>query len=114
MTKVERSNLLSWLYGAIALAALVGCWSQNIHYISPSFFNSNLNFWMDTITTPAARSILIDIVLLFTSVYIWMVIEAKKLGMKHLWAYFVFGLIIGVSFTVPIFLIMREQKLKII
>lgn len=67
---------------------------------------------MDTVITAASRSILIDIILLFMSIWVWMVIEAKKLGMKHLWAYFVFGLIIGVSFTVPIFLIMREQKLK--
>ena len=60
---------------------------------------------------PASRSITIDIVLFFLAAAIFMVIEARKIGVPYVWAYIVGGMLIAISVTFPLFLIARERKL---
>src|SRR3546814_10109925 len=40
-----------------------------------------------------------------------MILEARRLGMRGVWLYLVFGMLIAISVTVPIFLINRELAL---
>jgi hypothetical protein len=41
----------------------------------------------------------------------FMIIEAKKLGMKRVWLYILLSGITAFAFTFPLFLAMRERKL---
>lgn len=107
-----KSKLLLGFYCAIALISLVACWWQNAFYFQFSFLEANIYFITDLIQTPSSRSITIDIVSLFITVSVWMFVEGKKLGMRHVWAYVVFGLIIAISFTFPLFLAVREKRLQ--
>jgi hypothetical protein len=102
-------KLLCAAYAAIALVALIATWSQNI-----LFFNgggSLLGFWEATKANPASRSITVDIALLLLSVAILMVIEARRLGVKFVWAYIIGGFLIAISVTFPLFLLARELRL---
>ena len=60
---------------------------------------------------PAASSISIDLLLFLSSASIWMVLEARKLRVRHVWAYIVFGFVIAISVTFPLFLVARERAL---
>jgi predicted transporter len=40
-----------------------------------------------------------------------MVLEARRLGMRRVWLYLLFGILVAISVTVPIFLINRERAL---
>ena len=40
-----------------------------------------------------------------------MVLEARRLGMRGVWLYLLFGTVVAISVTVPIFLINRERTL---
>ena len=40
-----------------------------------------------------------------------MVLEARRLGMRGVWLYLLFGTLVAISVTVPIFLINRERAL---
>jgi hypothetical protein len=96
-------KLLCAAYAAIALVALIATWSQNI-----LFFNgggSLMGFWEATKANPASRSITVDIALLLLSVAILMVIEARRLGVKFVWAYIIGGFLIAISVTFPLFLL---------
>jgi hypothetical protein len=102
-------KLLCAAYAAIALVALIATWSQNI-----LFFNgggSLFGFWEATKANPASRSITVDIALLLLSVAILMVIEARRLGVKFVWAYIIGGFLIAISVTFPLFLLARELRL---
>jgi Protein of unknown function DUF2834 len=102
-------KLLCAAYAAIALVALIATWSQNI-----LFFNgggSLMGFWEATKANPASRSITVDIALLLLSVAILMVIEARRLGVKFVWAYIIGGFLIAISVTFPLFLLARELRL---
>ena len=102
---------LSVVYAVIAVIALIGTWGNNIAYLNLGFLGANVQFWADTLANPASRSITVDIFFLGYAVFIWMVIEARRLGMRGVWLYLVFGIFIAISVTVPVFLINRERAL---
>ncbi len=103
------SKVLCAVYAVIAIAALVATWSQNAAY----FGNASgflLDFFNDSKVTPASRSLTADITLFFLAAAILMVIEARKHGIRFVWAYIVGGLAIAISVTFPLFLIARELR----
>jgi hypothetical protein len=98
-------------YGLIAVVALVGTWGNNIRYLNLGFLGAGLKFWADTLANPASRSITVDIFFLGLVIFVWMVLEARRLGMRGVWLYLAFGVLIALSVTVPVFLINRERAL---
>src|SRR5580698_9839711 len=104
--RMTRSRqLLCLMYAAVALFALLGTWSQNLHYMK------NLaDFLVDAKANPAARSVTIDIFLVALSASFFMVWEARRLGMRFVWAYVFFGITVATSVTFPLFLMAREFK----
>ena len=99
------------VYGLIALLALVGTWGNNVAYLSLGFVGANMAFWQETLVNPASRSITVDLFFLGLAVFVWMVLEARRLGMRGVWLYLLFGTVVAISVTVPIFLINRERTL---
>lgn len=103
-------KVLCGVYGAIAVAALVATWSQNVAYAgNPSGFL--INFFKDTKATAASRSITADIIMFVLAATILMVIEARKHGVRFVWAYILGSLLVAVSVMFPLFLIARELRL---
>ena len=95
-------------YGVIAVLALIGTWGNNLPYLQSGF----AAFWQDTLANPASRrSITVDIFFLILAVFVWMVLEARRLAMRGVWLYLIFGMLVAISVTVPIFLINRERAL---
>jgi hypothetical protein len=103
------SKIVCAVYGAIAIAALIATWSQNAAYFdNPGGFL--LDFLNDSTVTPASRSLTVDIVLFFFAAAILMVVEARKHGVKFVWAYIAGGFAIAISVAFPLFLIARELR----
>ena len=98
-------------YGLIALLALVGTWGNNAAYSSLGFMGANKAFWQATLANPASQSITVDVFFLGLAIFVWMVLEARRLGMRGVWLYLLFGMLVAISVTVPIFLINRERAL---
>jgi hypothetical protein len=103
------SKVLCAVYALTSIAALVATWSQNLAYSDHS--NFLLAFVNDTKVTPAARSLTVDLFLLAFPVVILMVAEARKHGVKYVWAYFLAGAVTAISVTFPLFLIARELRI---
>ncbi|MGH3560600.1 MAG: DUF2834 domain-containing protein, partial [Mycobacterium sp.] len=97
-------------YTTIAIAALLATWSQNAAYFNniAGFFR---DFAVDSKVTPASRSLTADILLFFLAAAIFMVIEARKHGIRFVWVYIVGGALIAISVTFPLFLLARELQL---
>ena len=102
-------KVLCAVYAAIAVAALIATWSQNITYLRGG---SSSGFSRAFKVNPASRSITVDLFLLFLAVAILMVIEARKHGVKYVWAYILGGFVIAISVTFPLFLLARELRLE--
>src|ERR1700682_34405 len=107
------SKLLCLAYAAIAIAALIATWSQNLAYFGnpTDVVSAFAVFLRETKVTPASRSITVDILLFFLAAAILMVIEARKHGIKFVWVYIAGGVLIAISVTFPLFLLARELRL---
>jgi hypothetical protein len=108
--RISRT-VLSTIYAAIALVALIGTWGNNAAYLDLGIVGANLHFWQETLVNPASRSITVDILLLSLAVIVWMLLEARRLSMKGVWLYVLAGLFIAISAAFPAFLIHRERIL---
>ena len=114
----QTRRLLCVVYGAIALLALLATWHQNLQF-NPAAIgidkstNGFAAFWLGTVVNPAAISITVDLFLLVFAAVIWMVIEARRVGVRFVWIYVVLSLLIAVSVMFPLFLIAREMRLSV-
>jgi hypothetical protein len=102
---------LCLVYGFLGLLALAGTWANNLAYLHLGLVGANVRFWQETFANPASRSITVDILFLTLAAVVWMLLEARRLGMRWVWLYVVFGFLVAISFTFPLFLIHRERTL---
>jgi len=108
---------LCLVYAAVALLALAATWSQNVAYFradegaAAGFAMATGRFWKDTLASPASTSITVDLGLLLVPLVVWMVSEARRIGMRFVWLYVIGGMLIAISVTFPLFMIARERRL---
>ncbi len=106
-----KSRTLCWTYGLIAVAALVATWSQNIRFFAQDDNDGLWGFIRDSYDNPASSSITNDLFLIVVAVFVFMVVESRRVGIRHVWLYMVGSLAIAVSVFFPLFLLARELKL---
>ncbi len=104
-------KILCYVYGLIAVLALVGTWANNVPYLHLGFLKFQWAFWTSTLANPASRSITVDIGFFGLVVFIWMILESRRLGLRGVWLYPALFMFVGTSVFVPIFLINRERAL---
>ena len=104
-------KVLCVVYGVIAVAALIATWSQTLAY-SDKGAGSLLAYWKDARILPASRALTSDLMLFGLAAVIFMVVEARKLGIKFVWLYVAASYIIAISAAFPVFLIVREIRIS--
>ena len=112
MTQSRR--IVSAAYLGIAALALVACWRQNVAFISSAGTNlldGFIQFWPALLANHATTSITIDIFLFGLAAVVWMVFEARSLGIRYVWLYVILAFVIAISVTFPLFLAARERRL---
>ena len=69
-------------------------------------------FFVDAMTAshPSA-SLSVDVFIAYLVFCVWCVVEARRLGMRHAWAYVVWGLLVAFASAFPLFLLMRDLHL---
>lgn len=63
---------------------------------------------------PAVGSLGVDLLVVAIAGSVLIVIEARRLGMKRAWLYIVLSAVTAFAFTFPLFLAMRERRLRAI
>jgi Terpene cyclase DEP1 len=106
----QTSKVLCVVYAVIAIGALVATWTQNTAYLHAGIARFFTDFLTGVEVTPASRSIACDILYFFLAAAVFMVIEARKHGIRFVWAYILAGMCIAISVAFPLFLIARELR----
>jgi Terpene cyclase DEP1 len=106
-----KSKALCAVYGLIALAALIGTWSQNLAFFALANNGGMLGFIRASGANPAAASIGIDLGMICLASFVWMVVEARRLKVRFVWIYIALSCLIAVSVMFPLFLIARERRI---
>ncbi len=98
---------LAFVYLGLAIAGLVGTWWFNaLAVIQMSNF---IGDWVGS--GPAVSSLTVDLLVAAVAGSVFIIVEARRLGMKHGWAYVVFSGLTAFAFTFPLFLAMRQRHL---
>lgn len=98
---------LALVYLVLALAGLIGTWTFNVLAITQM-----TNFLGDLIDGgPAVSSIIVDLLVVAIAGSVFIIVEARRLGMRFGWLYVVLAGVTAFAFTFPLFLAMRQRHL---
>ena len=98
---------LALVFLLLSIAGLVGTWSFNLLAIA-----AQLDFWGDWVNSgPAVSSLTVDLLVAAVAGSILMIVEGKRVGLKHVWILVVLSGLTAFAFTFPLFLALRERKL---
>ena len=101
-------------YGLFAAAGAVVPWYFNARFMRESGEALTPQRWLaEGFVTPLAGSITSDFLIGTIPVLVWMLVEARRLGMRHLWVYVLGTFLVAFAFTCPLFLLMRERHLQL-
>lgn len=109
MTRSEK--ILCIVYAVIAVVALVVTQANNIaFFLQPN--NGGVVGWVSALyANPAVASFTNDILLYVVAGYVFMVVEARRLGIRYVWVYLLLSSFLAVSIMFPLFLIARQVKI---
>lgn len=101
------------------ILAIGGFIAPNLLVIPYSIETGNWLFWLDPMATmegmfpnQIASAFMIDLLWAVPVFFIWSWNEAKKLGIKNVWLYWVATMLFGVAGPLPLFLWKRETVLN--
>ena len=103
---------LAWLYLALAIAGGVLPWLANLDYVRQYGSSFDLGLFVRLANAnPAAQSLSRDLLVGASAVTIWIVVESRRLQMRHLWVVLLSSVTIAFAFAAPFFLFLRERRL---
>jgi hypothetical protein len=103
----------SWLtivFGLLAILGLLLPWYFNLQFMAAG--GGLAGFLRAGLANPAVSSLTFDILIAAGAFLIWMIVESRRLGMRHWWIYIVLTFAVAFAFAFPLFLMMRERKLR--
>lgn len=103
---------LAWLYLALAVAGGILPWMANLDYMRQYGSSFDLGLFVELANAnPAAQSLARDLLVGATAVTVWIVVESRRLQMRHLWVVLLSSVTIAFAFAAPFFLFLRERRL---
>jgi hypothetical protein len=97
-----------------AVASLVSVWMHGFAWMAAGGNLLNLpSFFIDAYKSgPAAAFLTIDILVAWMTFMIWVVSDARKIGLGARWGWIFVGLsFLGTCFAFPLYLVLRERHL---
>lgn len=107
MDPARWSLLRQAAYAVLAVVGAVGTVVNNLAHDG-----SALDFVRDATSTPAGRSLSIDLAVLAAACVVLVVTEARRLGIRWWWVYLVLCGVVAAAFAIPLFLLVRERALQ--
>ena len=112
MTSPTPRPWLAWLYLALAVAGGILPWLANFDYMRQYGSSFDLKLFVELANAnPAAQSLSRDLLVGATAVTVWIVVESRRLQMRHLWVVLLSSVTIAFAFAAPFFLFLRERRL---
>ena len=111
----ERRSGVALFY---LLMAVVGYAAPGIPMIRESMLTGNILFWADPARTTTelfvnrtSTAFALDLFAVVLVAVVWMYHEARRLGMRGVWRFWLLTALFGLGGTLPLFLWFREKRL---
>ena len=98
---------LQILYGVLAIVGVCVTWYYNLQPMEISYIEG-------LYANPAASSFTNDLIVVVSAFLVWSFVETRRLKMSYvLWVVgFVLTFVIAAAMTVPLFMLLRERRLR--
>ena len=106
MSKRER------LFALLAVAGLVLTWYHNLHFLAETGSLDIRDFVIACFVNHASASIAWDVSIAAATFLSWSYVEARRLQMARWWLMPVLTFGIALAFAFPLFLLLRERRLR--
>lgn len=101
------------VYAVLALVGAVWPWWYNAAFaLAHGGAFDPAVFVAEAFSTPAGGSLSADILVAAGAGSVWMIVEARRLGMRFVWAYVALGTLVAFACAFPLFLFVREGVLQ--
>ena len=107
----RQDKVLRAAYAALSVGALIATWSQNIAFFATKANGGLIGFIKGVYANPAAASFSNDLIIVFLAAILFMIVEARRLGIPRVWIYVVLGFTIAISVAFPAFLFVRQGRI---
>lgn len=107
----DGDRRLEWLYGALALVALLVTWHHNLQFFALPDGGGLAGFLRAGFANPAAASLSSDLLFFALAGVAFMLHEGRRAGVRFVWAYVVLSFAVAISVAFPLFLIARGRAL---
>ena len=108
----DNKQTLSYLYLFISILGAILTMMANFDFAIQYGNSFDIkNFISLANVNPAAQSISRDLLIGASAVFIWIVNESKKLGIKNMWIVYIGTFLIAFAFSAPFFLFLREKRI---
>ena len=98
--------------------AVIGFLLPGVPMVMESVETGNILFWTDPARTTAelfanrtSTAFALDLLATVATVLLWITWEAKRVGIRAVWRFWVLALLFGIGGTLPLFLWMRERRI---
>ena len=100
------NKALFWTYLVLAIVGLITAWVFNGIAVmnGEDYFGAWFGSAVDWVLSA-------DLTIVAIAVVVFMISEAKRVGIKRVWLYIVLSGITAMAFTFPLFMAMRERAL---
>lgn len=106
----RNDKIVCGTYAVIAVVALVATWWNNIGFFTTES-TSLIDFVQSGYANYASSSLTNDLLLFGLAAFVFMVVEARRIGIPKVWIYIVLSAVVAVSVAFPLFLIRRQLVL---
>lgn len=100
-----------WLYLALSIVGIVLPYTQFAPFLQEHGLDLRV-FVGQLFSTHIGGFFGFDVIVSCVVLWIFVAIEGRRLGMKHLWVPIAASLGVGVSLALPLFLYLREKRLE--
>lgn len=105
-------SLREGFYAGLAAVGLGATWYFNLQAFAPPSTLDFVGFFRLGFANPASSSLTVDLIVAFVAFAVWVVPEASRLGMRRGWIYPLLGFFVAFAFAYPLFLLLRERRLR--
>ncbi|MET0974183.1 MAG: DUF2834 domain-containing protein [Leifsonia sp.] len=101
---------LAVVYLGLSVCGLIGTWTFNA--LAVVQLRDFIGDWVGS--GPAVSSLTVDLLVAAVAGCVFIIVEARRLGMRFGWLYVVLSGVTAFAFTFPLFLAMRQRRLNAI
>ncbi|WP_308170411.1 DUF2834 domain-containing protein [[Mycobacterium] fortunisiensis] len=106
----RNDKILCAVYAVVAVIALVATWWNNIAFFRTES-TSIVDLFRSGYVNYGSSSLSNDLILLALAAFVFMIVEARRIGVPKVWIYLVLSAVVAVSVAFPLYLIRRQMVL---